>query len=828
MSIRTKFIVSVSLVFITATGVGAYLLYMQQAEFGRLPHEMIAFGALIAVMLALILVLFRFQVERRLVQTAEAMRQLALNPTTRMRLPVSSLDEIGCMSHAFNQMADAVRESHDTLDQRIQQRTAELAHSESHSRAIIDSALDCVISIDHDGKVREWNPAAEKTFGYRWADVLDKYLAELIIPPPLREAHFKGLLQYLATGEGTVIGKRIEITGMRADGTEFPIEIAVEVVAREGLPVFVGYLRDLTERKRAEAALVRAKEAAEAANRAKCEFLANMSHEIRTPMNGVIGMTELVLETKLDSEQREYIEVVLQSAECLLRVINDLLDFAKIEAGKLSLEAMGFDLRNQLDDVIKPYVPLAEAKGLSLTYHVESTVPESLTGDPYRLRQILVNLIGNAIKFTERGGITVSVHLAEGPAERESETYHVRFSVKDTGIGIVPEKHQVIFHAFEQADTSHTRRYGGTGLGLAICSELVALMGGRIWVESEIDRGSVFHVELPFRAGSATAPTGSDSTLIVSPAKVTPTPSLGRSLQVLVVEDHPVNQRLFVRLLERARHHATVANNGKEAIALFRKSIFDVVLMDVQMPEMGGLEASAAIREIETERAVGRRTPIIAITAYAMREDQESCLKAGMDGYLSKPVHARDLLRTIETLVEAEETPLSQMVGRVHSPAPPCTYIGFESTHSRRKAASSPAPEPGTATSPDSAIVGVEILDEAALMERVDGDRDLLRELINLFSADQPGRFQEITTALEAGESTRLCRAAHAMKGAVANFCAREAAHEAKQLESLARDGNLGAAASACARLERALGRLEPELSRLALSSASQLADACQ
>jgi PAS domain S-box-containing protein len=950
------------------------------------------------------------------------------------------------------------------VGQFIQRTAAEeaLRRSEARKGAMLEASLDCVISIDHEEHILEFNQAAEQTFGHARTAVLGRKIADVMIPLRLREAHRLGMAKYLATGEGPVLGSRIELPALRADGTEFPAEISI--VARElaGRPVFTAYLRDITERKRADQALResegrfraifeqspqsmqlltpdgyllqanrafealfgvkaeelrkvnycllhdpqseavgampylrrgfggeptwlppayysaektqagahqggvwigaliypikdeasvirevivmhldhtetkraereirqlnadlerrvaertaelsaanahlsaeiverakvaeelrRARDAAEVSARAKDQFLATVSHELRTPLNGVIGMVDLLGDSPLDSRQRRYVQVARTSADLLLSVINDILDFSKLEAGKLDLDRSDFNPAEVVEEVVAMLAVHAEDKNLELACQVDPNADTWVSGDRTRLRQVLTNLVANAIKFTERGDVVVRVAADPGAVS-------LSFEVNDTGIGIPADQLDRLFQPFSQVDASRTRRFGGTGLGLAISRQLVQIMGGEIGVKSEPGCGSTFwftvhlaspeqsHPEArldttslrgthmlivddnatnrnilqaqlascgietavasggsqalellrraaqagrPFTlaildmhmsgmdglqlaaaikaepsiaatilvllssishqtttaelatrgvAGFATKPVGRGQLFAVLASALTgkrssaefclpATASLSapehRPLHVLVAEDTKANQLVAVGLLEKLGHRVRLADNGNLALRAWEEEAFDLILMDLQMPELDGLQATARIRE--REQARGTRTPIVALTAYATRADRDRCLAAGMDAYIAKPIRRQDLARVIDELVPASQE----------------------------------APE--------------KVFDPDTTLARLEGDVSLLAALIDVFLKEAPGQLAALQSAVGGDDAPKTAQAAHRLNGLARQFDAFACVEAALKLEKVALAGNLSNAGAEYTEVERQLDRLRSAL----------------
>jgi len=536
-------------------------------------------------------------------------------------------DAHACPIRIFGALQDITERKR--VERSLEERTAYL-------NALVENSPVAIVVVDSETRVQMCNPAFESLFQHRREEIVGAELNPLIAPAELLEEASQVSTQVEKEGQHVQITTRRR----RKDGSLVDVELhGVPLKVAGKLVGVYGLYLDITDRKKAEADLHKAKEAAEAANRAKSEFLANMSHEIRTPMNGVLGATELALDTELNPEQREYLGMAKTSAETLLSILDDILDYSKIEAGKLDLDPISFRLRECLALATKPLALRAQQKNLEFACDVHSDVPDEIIADPTRLRQVVINLVSNAIKFTDRGkvGLEVAVDVREG------DRLQLHFAVSDTGIGIPKEKQEIIFGAFSQADGSTVRRFGGTGLGLTISLRLVKMMGGRIWVESQVGRGSRFQFTAQARAASDPAlvdcAEGADSSSCHS------LPDGQRKLRILLAEDNAVNQALAARLMEKRGHAVTVVNNGREALAALEKNSFDVVLMDIQMPEMDGFEATAGIRNME--RRTGKHLPIIAMTAHSMAGDRERCLAAGMDSYVAKPIRSKELFQQI-------------------------------------------------------------------------------------------------------------------------------------------------------------------------------------
>ena len=648
----------------------------------------------------------------------------------------------------------------------VMRRTARLAAVSERERTkfltLFETNTDGIVLLDRHG-FTDCNPATLDMFHMdKVEDFLKRRPEELGVEdqpcgtPPylLAERHIQE-----AVDNGHAF---FHWTARRPDGSSFPAEIALHAMALDGEPVIQAIIRDVSTRKEAEAVLEAARDTALAAAELKSQFVANVSHEIRTPMNGIMGMTQLLLGSPLTARQMEYAKTIAQSAEALLGVINDLLDFSKIEAGKLTLENIDFDLPGLLRDVIELHRPRADAKGLALVLETDTGLPGWVKGDPLRVRQILLNLTDNAIKFTQRGEVRVR---AEAQADGR-----VRISVKDTGIGMSETARGRIFKAFAQADGTVSRKYGGTGLGLSICRQLAELMGGELGVESAPDQGSTFHLTLPLPAIPA-PPAGAveDAPLVTRFPGVT----------VLVAEDNPVNQKLIHFMLDNLGVTVKTAEDGRIAYDKLANETVDLVLMDCQMPEWDGLTATRAIREREA-RTGGRRLPVVALTANAMVGYAETCRAAGMDDYLTKPVREEELVAALNR----------QLPGRAVSEV------------ATSKAA---LEEPPIASG----------FDIAKLRRVCRGDEAQVREMLGLFVSSTEGLLEELARALDRKDATLAARQAHQIKGASSYLGAAEVTSLAAEAETRAKAGELDACRVALEDLEAAFISVRLEIDSL-------------
>ncbi|MGZ3301476.1 MAG: ATP-binding protein [Isosphaeraceae bacterium] len=649
----------------------------------------------------------------------------------------------------------------------LQRKQAEetLRASEGRFCGTFENAAGGIANTDRQGGFLRVNDKLCDIVGYTREELLERSFVEITHPDFLPA----NLELYARLWRSEIPSFTAEKRYIRKDGSLVWCEVMVSLQCdATGAPAYaIAVIKDVSDRKRLEAELRLAKEAAEAANRAKDEFLANVSHEIRTPFGAILGMTELVLETPLNEDQRECLEIAKSAADSLLGIINDLLDFEKIEAGKLELDPSDFSLREVLLDTLQTMVVRAQAKGIELVCDIHPDAPDALVGDAGRLRQVLINLISNAIKFTIHGQVAVRVKVDDGPAPQGVAL--LCFMVSDTGIGIPPEGRERIFRAFEQAESTTTRRYGGTGLGLTIAARLVSLMGGTINVESEPGRGSTFFFTARF--GQQPHPR---ERVVARPSDVIheaamPT-RLAAPLRILAAEDSQLNSQHLERLLTRRGHTMRVATDGREALDLAIEGAFDLLLLDLHMPELDGFQVVRAIRL--REHTMGGRLPVIALTARARKEDRESCLAAGMDDYLSKPVRAVELFAAIDRVVAPDRVSL-----------------------------------PGVASLGD----GASLIDPAALLTACDGDGEGLRAMCRDFQVYAPAWLAEASDALQARDAQSLREAAHKLCGLLLAF-STAAGGVASDLEDQAAHGRLDEARPLVVRLESMVQELIPEV----------------
>jgi PAS domain S-box-containing protein len=570
----------------------------------------------------------------RFEELAGAAKRIGEGDLTVRVTPAPEITEVDVLAQAFNNMAESLTQD---ISRRTQAEKA-LTESESRFRKLFEQIPSIAVQgYGMDGRTRYWNQASQNLYGYSASEAIGAKLTDLIIPPEIRE-YVEADMRSMA--ETKIPIPASELTLMRKDGSRVLVFSSHAIVTNAtGEAELFCVDIDLTSRKEAEENQRKLKEAAEAANQSKSEFLANMSHEIRTPINGVMGMLQLLETTTLDAEQTRYVHMAAEAANRLTRLLSDILDLSRVEAGKMEIRKAAFHIRDIADSVAGLFAVTARNKGVALECSLDPTMPATLIGDEMRVRQVLFNLVGNALKFTVRG--TVGMDITTLPP-RTDDYIRVRFQVADTGIGIPEDRLSVIFEPFRQVENSFTRNYQGAGLGLSIVHRLVGLMDGEIGIESAPGKGTTVHVVLPFKLDRE------NSSKIVEPAAS----ETGAGFRVLLVEDDPSNRIPTQKLLEKAGYEVTLAENGRQAIELLTENDFDCILMDIQMPAMNGVEATRIIRDSDS-LGPKKDIPIIALTAYAMEKDRDTFLAAGMNGYVAKPATLEEMTKAMREAIRA-------------------------------------------------------------------------------------------------------------------------------------------------------------------------------
>ncbi len=621
-----------------------------------------------------------------------------------------------------------------------------LQESEKRFHDTADLLPQIVYECDLQGNLSFVNKYGLITFGYTHEEFEQGMNILSVVVP---EDHVRAMNNFKQRLAGEEM-QSSQYTALKKDGSTFPVSMYSNVAYKKNIPVGLrGIVIDITEQQRVEKTLQEAKEAAEAASESKSQFLANISHELRTPMNGIIGMTDLTLETELDDHQRECLSIVKDSSESLLKILNSILDFSKLEANRLDIESVDFALRQVIETVIGNQSVEALNKSIELSYTINSNVPGDLCGDPGRLHQVLANVIGNAVKFTEEGSVNLKIKVDPEHKADDPNQVMFLFEVQDTGIGIPENKINLIFESFEQVDGSYTRKYNGTGLGLAITKELVTLMGGTINVQSQLGRGSTFFIRLPFITASCM-----DAQTMMNTPEIRvksyqedhvniDEKSVHANFNILLAEDDLINQKVAKDILEQDGYSLDVVCDGKEVLEIIQKKSYDLILMDVQMLEMDGLETTRQIRALK-DKNENSEIPIVALTAHAMPGDKEKCIKAGMNGYLTKPIHAKKLINIVGQYEVHKES----------------------DDESQNKENSS-----GILFATDD------------VLKRFDGNLELFKEMQKMFFDSIHDAMDQLTAAVDSWDFKTILRIAHSLKSSAANVGIMRVSEQAKKIE---------------------------------------------
>nr|CRH07248.1 Putative sensor histidine kinase protein with PAS and response regulator receiver domains [Candidatus Magnetococcus massalia] len=707
-----------------------------QLSMAKAKGQITALALMGLAMVALISYLLGSLLTRKLTMLQRASQKLAQGQLA-YRIPMQGEDELGQTARAFNHMAEELQQADTTLKANLS-RISRLATREE---IIKDTMLDGLITMGLDSRILSFNRSAERLFGYQADEVVGEDV-NMLMPEPYHSQHHSYVENYLLGGKPQIIGSPArQVTARKKSGTLFPIELSVNVMQFEGEQLFVGLISDITQRMEAEQRLVEAKDQAEAANLAKSRFLAVMSHEVRTPMNGILGMLGLLQRSTIDTEQQVWLKTALESGEAMLTILNDILDFSKIEAGKLELESNAFELSQIVRGVCDLFQERAQAKQLSLQLTLDPNLPVWLEGDAGRLRQVLMNLISNGIKFTKQGTIHLEVTLLEQRADQRAK---IAFRVSDSGIGIAEEKRPLLFQEFTQLDPSYTRQFGGTGLGLAISRHLVHRMGGEIAMQPIASGGSCFHFSIQMTTLREPPPQEH-----AAPHQVT----LPAGVRVLLAEDSPTNQMVAVTMLTHAGCHVDVAANGLEALEALSRAPYDLILMDLAMPEMDGWEAMERIARMAPEI---RQIPIIALTANAYPEVRQRCEAMGTSGFVTKPIQADRLLQSMAALLQDTPVEATEEVGPTH-------------------------------LQQDEPLLDEQVLHQLAS----DTGWESLPMIIEQFLIECPERCVAIVQAAEQQDAEKLCHHAHPLKSAALTFGAKRLASQLCQIDHCCKEGSM-------------------------------------